>query len=104
MTMARIDNGRVTATRLPRTGRLADGRTVSNYHRLPTETLESEGWRQLVDDGPPTHDPDTHRARRTGHTYDPDDDVIRATWEIVERPPDPHAGDHLDPQIGAPDA
>ena len=100
MSMARIDNGEVAATRLPRTGRLADGRTVSNYHNLDTAILHDEGWRELVDDGPPEHDETTHRARRIGHTYDPDADVVRAEWEIVERPPNPHAGDHLDPQIG----
>ena len=104
MSMARIDNGEVTATRLPRTGRLADGRTVSNYHRLDTAILHDEGWRELVDDGPPEHDPDTHRARRTGHTYDPETDVVNAEWGIVERPPNPQSGDHLDPQIGVRDA
>lgn len=104
MSMARIDNGEVVATRLPHSGQLADGRTVSNYHRLPGPTLRNEGWREIVDDGPPTHDPATHQARRTGHTYDATADVVRVDYEIVERPADPGAGDHLDPQIGAPDA
>lgn len=102
---ARIDgDGQVVATRLPRAARLADGSTALNYPALPPETLTAEGWRDLVDNAPPDHDPETHRAVRTGHVYDPDDDVVRTTWEIVERPPDPADDGHFDPQIGAPDA
>ena len=104
MSMARIDDGEVVATRLPRNGKLADGRGVSNYHMLDPAILHDEGWRDIVDDGPPEHDPDTHRARRIGYTYDAGDDKVHVDYEIVERPPDPQAGDHLDPQIGAPDA
>ena len=104
MSMARIDNGEVVATRLPRTGRLSDGRTVSGYDKLPPDVLYDEGWRDVTDDGPPEHDPETHYARRTGYVYDPDTDTVTATYKVVERPPDPEAGEHLDPQIGAPDA
>ena len=101
--MMRVENGEVIERRLPRSGTL-DGRKVSNYRALPADTLYAEGWRDVTDDGPPDHDPDTERARRTGYRYDPDADVVVAEWEVVERPPDPDAGDHLDPQIGAPDA
>jgi len=103
MQHARVDGGEVTATRLPRVGRLADGRTVSGYHRLPPATLYAEGWRPLVDGGPPDHDPQTHYPVRTGYVYDADDDVVGAVWELREVPPDPDDGHH-DPPIGAPDA
>lgn len=88
MAYARIDGGEVVAPRLPRTGRLADGRTVTNYHRLPAETLNAEGWRQVVDDGPPSHDPETQRARHTGHVYDETADVVRVEYEVVDLPAD----------------
>jgi len=101
--MMRVENGEVVERRLPRSGTF-DGRPVSNYHRLPVDTLYAEGWRDVTDDGPPEHDPETHYARRTGYVYDPDTDTVTATYEVVERPPDPEQGDHLDPQIGAPDA
>lgn len=111
--MARIDDdGQVVATRLPRVGQLDDGSAVLNYPALPDDVLAAEGWRPLVDDGPPTHDQATERARRTGHVYDPDDDVVRAGWEIVDAPPPPddepgpgvEPDGHHDPAIGAPDA
>ena len=101
--MMRVENGEVVERRLPRSGTLG-GRPVSNYPALPADTLYAEGWRDVQDDGPPEHDPETHYARRTGYVYDPDTDTVTATYEVVERPPDPDAGDHLDPQIGAPDA
>ena len=99
--MMRVENGEVVERRLPRSGTL-DGRKVSNYPALPADVLYAEGWRGVDDDGPPEHDPETHRARRTGHVYDPGTDTVTAIYEVVERPPDPDAGDHLDPQIGAP--
>lgn len=85
--MAQIDSdGNVTRTRLPRTGYLSDGRAVSNYHKLDSDTLYNEGWREVVDD-PPDYDPDTERLRRTGHEYDADDDVVRVVYEVRDRPP-----------------
>ena len=99
--MMRVENGEVVERRLPRSGVL-DGRPVSNYPALPADVLHAEGWRDVTDDGPPDHDEETHRARRTGYVYDPDADVVVAEWEVVERPPDPEQGEHLDPQIGAP--
>jgi len=32
---------------LPTSGILSDGRTVSNYHLLPVETLTTEGWKPI---------------------------------------------------------
>ena len=95
--MMRVEGGEVVERRLPRSGTL-DGRPVTNYPALPADTLYAEGWRDVTDDGPPEHDPETQRARRSGYVYDPDGDTVTATYEVVERPPDPDAGDHLDPQ------
>ena len=41
---AKVENGQVTQAHLPTSGILQDGRTVSNYHLLPDETLLAEGW------------------------------------------------------------
>jgi len=40
---------------LPATGILNDGRTVSNYHLLPLETLVAEGWKPM-EEVKPTYD------------------------------------------------
>lgn len=39
---AKVENGQVVY--VPTSGVLQDGRTVSNYHLLPEETLLVEGW------------------------------------------------------------
>ena len=39
---AKVVNGQVVY--VPTSGVLQDGRTVSNYHLLPDETLLAEGW------------------------------------------------------------
>lgn len=105
MVAARVVDGEVVATGPPRAGTVG-GRRVSNYHRLPETTLHAEGWRNIIDDAPPGHDPETERVRRTGHVYDPDDDVVRVEYEVVDRPTpepeDPEPDGHHDPMIGAP--
>ena len=102
MELGKLDDGRLK--RPPRNGRLADGTPVSGYATLiagDAELAAAEGWLPVVDDGAPEHDEETHRARRVG--WEKTDGELRAVWELVELPPDPRAGDHLDPQIGAPD-
>ena len=100
----RIDEDGKTLRRPPRNGFTVDGVPVSGYRRRvaadPT-FRDAEGWLPIVDTDPPEHDPDTHRARRAG--WEEAGGEIAPVWEIVERPPDPDDGDHLDPQIGAPD-
>ena len=105
--LAQITDGAVARVGLPRTGFLSDGRGLTNYRQRLTDNpglAYDEGWRDVVDDGPPEHDPATHRSRRLGHVYDPEGDVVNVVYEVVERPPDPDAGEHLDPQIGEPHA
>ncbi len=57
-TWNKVASGQIVEQRLPRTGRLSDGSSVSNYHKLPTETLISEGWLPVVEDKP-EYDPET---------------------------------------------
>ena len=103
-TRARVENGEIVSARLPRTGTLSDGRKVSGYANLMLDDPDlayAEGWREVVDAGPPEYDSETHRVQRT---LEVQGDEVHATYEIVELPPDPSQGDHLDPSIGAPDA
>ncbi len=57
---ALVKDNKVVSTKLPRSGVLSDGRTVSNYYLLPHEVLLSEGWLPLVDERPETDE--YHRA------------------------------------------
>ena len=80
MKYALIENGQVTKTRLPKTGVLKDGSTVSNYNLLPHDVLIAEGWLPLADK-PPTTD-EKHRAIITG--YEIYADRVEAIYEIEE--------------------
>ncbi len=53
-----IKNGEITKTSLPQAYVLLDGRTVTNYHLLPHETLLAEGWLP-VEDIVPVYDAET---------------------------------------------
>ena len=82
---ARQQNGQVQVG-LPKTGKLSDGRTVSNYHSLPADTLAAEGWLPYVDERP--EEPEGYYARGTG--YDVQASQIVRLYEIVEAsPPEP---------------
>ena len=47
--MIRIKNGEILDYKLPRTGTLKNGETVSNYNKLPRDVLLAEGWKELED-------------------------------------------------------
>ena len=99
----KVDDGRLR--RPPRNGYTLDGLPVSGYARLvdADEAFRvAEGWLPVVDATPPSHDPETHEAQRVGWQQEAGE--IVPVWQITERPPDPHAGEHIDPEIGAPDA
>lgn len=83
---ARIDGDTVSASQIPRIGRLSDGRTVSNYRALPDDVLYAEGWREVIDGGQPDHDPETQRVRRT---LEAQGDEVRAVYTVEDRPPPP---------------
>ena len=67
---------------LPRTGKLSDGRTVSNYRRLPTDILAAEGWLPYIDERPEASE--GYYARATG--YDVQDAQIVRLYELVPIP------------------
>ena len=85
MKYALIENGEVTKTRLPKTGVLSDGSTVSNYNLLPHDVLIAEGWLPLIDDPPETDD--KHRAIITGYEIFPD--RVETVYSIEEIIPPP---------------
>lgn len=47
--MIQVIDGKIKQYKLPSTGTLKDGRTVSGYHLLDAETLKQEGWLPLED-------------------------------------------------------
>lgn len=98
----RVQNGEITAYQLPIHGDLSTGERVSHYHRLPAAVFESEGWVEVEDDGPPPHDPTTEFAQQSLEVNE--SGGVVAVYTIHSLPPDPSQGDHLDPQVGAPDA
>lgn len=60
---AYIENGQVKRTgRLPRTWRMKDGRTVSGFHLMSSETHKSEGWLPLVENKP-AYNPETEMLK-----------------------------------------
>lgn len=77
--MVRVENGVVTEARLPRRGRLQDGRSVSNYHLLDPAILKAEGWLPLVDE-PPAHNPETEVLQHVG--YDIRADSVTKLYEV----------------------
>ena len=50
--MIKIKNGIIERIGLPHVGTLTGGSTVSNYDKLPQETLIGDGWLPVEDDKP----------------------------------------------------
>lgn len=72
---------------LPSTGRLSDGRWVSNYDKLPEATLRAEGWLPLEEVKPLLADGQYHELESVIES----DGHIVATYRVVtpEPPIDP---------------
>jgi len=85
-----VDN-EVVRTRLPKTGVLSDGRTVSNYHLLPHDILLAEGWLPLIDEMPEAEE--GYRAVKTG--YEIFVDRVEVIYEIQEIIPVPVQSEEL---------
>ena len=82
MNYAYIENGQVTKTRLPKTGTLKNGSTVSNYNLLPHDVLLAEGWLPLIDEPPETDE--KHMAVTTGYEIFADRvEVLYSIEEII---------------------
>lgn len=86
-----VENGEVTKTKLPKTGVLSDGRTVSNYHLLPHDILLAEGWLPLIDEMPEAEE--GYRAVKTG--YEIFVDRVEVIYEIQEIIPVPVQSEEL---------
>ncbi len=78
---AREQNGQVRVG-LPKTGKLSDGRSVSNYRALPEETLLAEGWLPFVDEKP--EEQEGFYSAATG--YDVQETQIVRTYEMAAIP------------------
>lgn len=94
MTYAKVEGTEITAVGLPQTGVLADGSTVSNYHLLDTETLEAEGWREVIDEKP-IYDVNTEELTHEG--YEVVDNTVRVKYSKRAKPPPPEPP--VDPEI-----
>ena len=86
MTFAKVVNGAIETIGLPTVGRLSDGRSVSNYHLLPVETLNEEGWVE-VDETRPEYNSATEQLRFDGYVVTETGGV--AANYVVELKPEP---------------
>lgn len=86
--MIQVLNNEITQTRLPKTGTLSDGRTVSGYHLLDADILRQEGWLPLVDE-PPAHDTETEYLVPDGYDIQPDKVVRLYRVEPIPEQPEP---------------
>jgi hypothetical protein len=80
---AKVVNGQVTQAHLPTSGVLQDGRTVSNYHLLPDETLLAEGWLPC-EEVKPTYDEATQYL--AVDTVVQQDNKVIVTYKAVDIP------------------
>jgi hypothetical protein len=81
--MIQIINGEITQYRLPKTGILKDGRTVSNYHLLDEKTLKQEGWLPL-EDIEPEYNPNTQYLVNDG--YEILEDKVIKKYRVEDMP------------------
>lgn len=85
---ALVVNDEIKSVGLPTTGRLKDGREVSNYHLLPVGTLAAEGWID-IEDNPPTYDDTTHQLQHNGYKLSNGKVVVDYLVTPIPPPPPP---------------
>ena len=68
---AKIENGNVIQVGLPESGILKDGRTVSGYNLLPTNSLKVEGWLPL-EQTIPDYDAETQHIEHDSYVIETD--------------------------------
>jgi hypothetical protein len=70
MNYAKVENGQVTQTNLPKTGILTAGElagySVSDYDKLPEDILLAEGWLPVTDNLP-VFNPETEYLEHAGY-------------------------------------
>ena len=88
MKMIQVINGEIKQYKLPKTGTLSDGRTVSGYHLLDEEILKQEGWLPL-EDNPPEYNPETQYLIFDGYEILEDKVVKKYRIEDIPEPEEP---------------
>ena len=83
MKLAQVINNEIKQYRLPKTGTLKNGSTVSGYHLLDEEKLKEEGWLPL-EDIPPEHDIETQYLTNDG--YEILEDKVIKKYRIEDIP------------------
>ena len=83
MGMIQVINNEIKQYKLPKTGTLKDGSTVSGYHLLDEEVLLEEGWLPL-EDIKPEYDEETEIVVATG--YDIQTDKVVKLYEVKPMP------------------
>ena len=82
--MKQVKDGTIVAQRLPKSG-VINGATVLNYHKLPQETLLTEGWLP-VEEVKPDYDVETERLKLDSEVIE-EDRIVRTY--IAEAIPEP---------------
>ena len=80
--MKQVKNGRIVRHTLPVNGFLSNGRAVSNYHCLPKEILEAEGWVEEVEVKPMI----TKDQMLGSVKFEVVDKQVIKTYEVLEKP------------------
>ena len=83
--MIQVIEGKIKQYRLPKTGTLKNGSTVSGYHLLDEEVLLDEGWLPL-EDNPPEYDMETQYLTNDGYEILEDKIVKKHKVENIPRP------------------
>ncbi len=84
--MVQVKDGKIIRRSLPKTGVLSNGRTVSNYDRLPAERLREEGWLPVVTIHP-AFDPEKEYLGTP--TYTIEEDGVVKEYQVLPLPDAP---------------
>ena len=82
--MKQVKDGTIVAQRLPKSG-VINGATIMNYHNLPQETLEAEGWLP-VEEVKPEYNVETERLKLDSEVIEADRIVKTYTVEAIPEP------------------
>lgn len=83
--MIQVINGEIKQYKLPKTGTLKNGSTVSGYLLLDEETLKEEGWLPL-EDIQPEYDMETQYIVNDGYEILEDKVIKKYKVENIPRP------------------
>lgn len=84
--MIQVIDNEIKQYRLPKTGKLKDGSTISGYNLLPKVTLYSLGWYDIVDKKP-DYNPETHHLLFKDYEIDDINKSATKIYEVVEIKP-----------------